>query len=116
MMNCKITKIINLRTNLTKKSLRDNLNVFIARELLNIKFIQVILKIKTIDNKFLSLSKSLMLNVNDNNELIQWKDKIVSNFQQLNENYKSVSIIQLIFHYKEIDFKFYKDNLWRNPW
>jgi DNA polymerase type B, organellar and viral len=116
MKNIISSKLVNLRTSLSINNLKDNLNNFLNRECKNKKFIQIIVKVKTTDNKFLSLSKSLVLNIHDKNELEKWKEKIVANFEQMNENYKPINIIQIIFQYQDIDMKNYKNNLWRNPW
>lgn len=103
MKNIISSKLVNLRTSLSINNLKDNLNNFLNRECKNKKFIQIIVKVKTTDNKFLSLSKSLVLNIHDKNELEKWKEKIVANFEQMNENYKPINIIQIIFQYQDID-------------
>jgi hypothetical protein len=117
MMNCKITKIINLKTNLTKKSLRDNLNVFIKRS--NKQYIYIIIKIRTsYKNKvrILSLTKGIFLDLQNIEEINNYKQYVLAQFENKMEHYKSLIFSGLFFDYNIIDKDTYDLNEVKNPW
>lgn len=115
-------KIINIKTLISNKVLREHIFKFFRLTKFNTEFIEVLIKVSgDNDTIFYSLSKMVTLNITNLNEKINFVDSVELKFNNLSDEYESTKTInnKIFIYYRESDKTGYRKyqrniNLYKN--